>query len=1282
MKQLNTNKAIRVAVTTGLFVFMFICQLHARPNAKYTVASLAWPIGLLADTCSPVSTLSCSVIKIPLPFALSFNAAIAGTIADKNAMGTGFTTVNATTASRLPADGSPTVPAVNGYEPSKITLTGGRLQLVANKGIDFVNNNNQLNILGVQINPVKKLQIDVKVINPFNGAQSQQAGIWYGLNNKTFVKLTVTGNKVELRKEFNDISSTAAGNTNPDQRVTAVIAGLNNQTVSLRMVVDSVTNTVQGYYSTDGVNFLNAGATYPSATVNIANTGLTAGNVYTGVYATYRNGTAPVTYQFDDFSIVSLAATVPAAQAININFQPANAAIPAGYQADTGLPFSAARKYGWIDPSTKAPVSLQANMRLRSGSGDARQLSLVQMQATASGQRPGSWEYAVTNGLYRVTLSAGDSGYFDSNNQINVEGLPAIADFTQTAAIKFKAVAAVVQVSDGKLTVDAVGGVNSKLNYITISPATAVTDNVAPSVGARFAGTLKSGGVYDGQVQVYLTATDNGGSGLASLQYSINGGSYVDYKLPFTLSAGNYNLIAKATDGNGNQFSTTAYNFSVAGQTNSGAYMVLKNLDNFPSDDRLVASFIQKPWRRTSPDTTPYNANHNVVRLRINNKGTGRLNVTSLRLSNPSAWKIISVNTDTTGTLPFSVASKAFSDVSIRFIALNAATRLKVFTDTLTISSNDSIGPNKKIILSGIWQAAGEGVNEPYAQQIINAFGYTTVVGYAHDDGNIDGTTRVANSSEENANYFVRADASLPVKVIQVAAYHGCCSAVESIRFFNKGSSSSSLVVTHNNLDGQSVLPRITQSSVNLAQGSFNPAGVFGFKVGSASSDRTQNFNGLIGMRILKALDRQGNVIPNAYFLNCDYLGTQFTNYDYQDNIYYIENLRPESGSVHYSALIALPKTALTFDAVKTGSTSTLAVTLKNTGTTYADNTSDPAVTLKSIQIVGPNASEFSIGAFTSSALPVQSTRGINVTFTPSTVGIKNAALLVNYNSAVAPLRIPLYGIGNTSTATVNVVRRIKGAADANVTIGNLLYEKDNTYRKGSIKLDKQVVLGPITATDIDSLYQTYLSAAADLAETRYEIPVTNGDYLVRMHFVENYFNTTGSRVFSVNIENNVVLNNFEIYNEVKYRSALVKDFAATVTDDVLTIKFNPTANRVALAALELFNVKNIPSMLAKAFAIVPDLDTSSKERKLTVYPNPNPGRSFNLNLANFEKEAEARVSITNTWGHHIKTEKVIIDGNGQASALIHFSNTLPKGVYIINVQTQKGDMFSKLLVQ
>ncbi|WP_439584266.1 malectin domain-containing carbohydrate-binding protein, partial [Dyadobacter bucti] len=974
--------------------------------------------------------------------------------------------------------------------------------------------------------------------------------------------------------------------------------------------------------------------------------------------------------------------TEPAVEPVKIDFLPAANTVASGFTADNGLPFDAGRKFGWVNAATQVPSDYIGNMRLRAGSGDAKQMTLVQMQSAVDNAAPGAWEHVVPNGRYTVTVGAGDDRYYDSNHQINVEGLPVITDFISSAQNKFRIGTATVQVNDGKLTINATGGTNTKMTYLTFSPATIVNDDISPIASAKLVGTLRSSNVYDEQVQIVLTANDEGGSGLALFQYALNDGAFINYTGPFTIeNGGNYSLTIKAADGNGNQTFTSPYNFSVYKQPTTGAYMVLKNLDNFPGDDQLVFSSIQTPWRRTSPEITPYNANHDRVKLRINSKGTGRLVISNLRLSNTDAWKIVSVNSDTTAKLPISITTGSYADVTIMFMAKDAASRAKVFHDTLAITSNDSISPLKRVLLHGLYQKSGEGRNEPYAQEIINAFGFTSKTGYGATDGTVKGSAVITTSSHEVPfSYLVRADESKPVTVYQLAAYHSCCASTETIRYFAKGSSSTTSLFNHNDLDGQSLLPRLRNSNSSLAQGSFSPTGAFGFKVSISSSDRTQNDGNLIGLRLVRAIDANGNVIPNAYFLNHDYINVSVTNYDYQDNMYYVENVRPETGTVHYSTLESISSSAVSFNPINTGANATIPVTLKNQGKTYPDNTSDPSAVVKSIKITGPNANEFSVGSLSATTIPIQTTAALNVKFSPTSVGIKNAALLITYNNASGPLRIPLYGIANNSSSVVSVVKRIKGGSDTDMMIGNNLYENDKNYRKGSVRLDKQVILSDVAGTDIDSLYQTYLSAAADLAETSYEIPVGNGDYLIRMHFVENYFAATGSRVFSTTIENQAMLNNLDIFSEVKYRTALVKDFSTTVTDGVLNIKFNPVVNRLALAGLELFRVSNPNARMAAAEET--SFEESGAAKSIFVYPNPTSGSEFNLSASNFGRNEKVTVTITSLSNRIIETQTIITDGTGGANIPVQLKNKLNSGMYIISASSASGVVHSKLVVE
>jgi hypothetical protein len=540
---------------------------------------------LMQDTCKPVSTLPCSAIKVNIPYSLTFNASVPNTLADVNGQNTGFTTVNNYSGTRLSADGSVSNKAVPGYERSKILITGGQLQITASKGIDYLTNNNQLNTLGVQIATGGKFQIEVKVIAPYNGTQSQQAGIWFGLNDKTYIKLGITGNKVELRKERNDVSSSAVGNANPDQRVTPVISNLQTQTVYLRLVIDSGANTAEGFYSTNGTTYKSTGASYTVPRLNITGMGVTNSTAYAGIFSTYRNGTTAINYKFDDFkiskitqfalsfSVSKLDFTViqnspvlpqtvivrgepsrpsytlskssaswlqlPSSQTdtlkfgpqnintkmpvgnyqalvtckaqgytdatlllnlnivdsipektIKINFQDKATIPPVGYVRDYGQPYgqrtglyqSTGLIYGWKKKSDNTALNLTANGRNRNSPEDILFATLIHMQAnTISGTFNGTkvegyWELNVPNGVYDATVAVGDAlvGSTPESYYINIEGVNAISNFVPTGKqgtnSRFKAATIRVTVADERLTIDATGGQNTKINYASIVP--------------------------------------------------------------------------------------------------------------------------------------------------------------------------------------------------------------------------------------------------------------------------------------------------------------------------------------------------------------------------------------------------------------------------------------------------------------------------------------------------------------------------------------------------------------------------------------------------------------------------------------------------------------------------------------------------------------------------------------------------------------------------------------------------------------------------------------------
>ncbi|MBD0258555.1 MAG: Ig-like domain-containing protein [Cytophagales bacterium] len=141
----------------------------------------------------------------------------------------------------------------------------------------------------------------------------------------------------------------------------------------------------------------------------------------------------------------------------------------------------------------------------------------------------GYWEAKVPNGIYDVTVTAGDIGVFPmaENHSITVEGLRAITDFKPTGAAgavtRNKTAQVRVTVADGNVTLKADGGVNTKINSIRAVP-------VASGPYAYW-----SANAHDLKVE---KGSATGGTFSAELTNSLN-----KHNLQYTLSA-EYNSTA------------------------------------------------------------------------------------------------------------------------------------------------------------------------------------------------------------------------------------------------------------------------------------------------------------------------------------------------------------------------------------------------------------------------------------------------------------------------------------------------------------------------------------------------------------------------------------------------------------------------------------------------------------------------------------------------------------------------------------------------------------------
>ncbi|MBD1363084.1 hypothetical protein IDJ77_04605 [Mucilaginibacter sp. ZT4R22] len=202
------------------------------------------------------------------------------------------------------------------------------------------------------------------------------------------------------------------------------------------------------------------------------------------------------------------------------------------------------------------------------------------------------------------------------------------------------------------------------------------------------------------------------------------------------------------------------------------------------------------------------------------------------------------------------------------------------------------------IHLNGIWEYRYENDWEPGLQMILNSLNFKTKVGFTYFDNGLKGEKTTEHSDEITADYFEVANAGQPVRIRKIASYHGCCTTEDSdtLAIYHLNERLTRQLQYTNKYSGQMLLPYTL--ALSGSEHLDKLSGPFAVKIGESFTDRTRNHGKKIGIRVWKAIDEHGKVISNAYILGSDYLGKKGTNYDYQDNVYYIENIKLYNKSV------------------------------------------------------------------------------------------------------------------------------------------------------------------------------------------------------------------------------------------------------------------------------------------------------------------------------------------------------------------------------------------------
>ena len=355
--------------------------------------------------------------------------------------------------------------------------------------------------------------------------------------------------------------------------------------------------------------------------------------------------------------------------------------------------------------------------------------------------------------------------------------------------------------------------------------------------------------------------------------------------------------------------------------------LTVENKDGVPFPDRLVFNRIR------DVDPVVGNSVHDQATAVLRNTGSVPLTLTSASISNAD-FTILSGGT---GGGPIAIAPGATQSIVIKFVYNDpTARRVKNRDAVLTLNTNDPAHPTTLVQLSGLWQSHSEEGNTGTSQEgnlndLIRTFGWTVDVGpdtgkSNYDTGQNTGGTRTA-VGQENLSAFWKKAGTGSVTAIQIAAFHQqkdpLYTGSNTKRYdpnttFNwyyqsdaVGSTTYRKIFKHNVADGQSILPRLDGSSTALARNTFDPgSNAFGVSVDQAwHSDEARNTkrstsgtDGQHAFRFYAVRDRDGNIVPNTYIAAEDNVGDggdgsyRGSNFDYQDNVYLLTNVRPVEG--------------------------------------------------------------------------------------------------------------------------------------------------------------------------------------------------------------------------------------------------------------------------------------------------------------------------------------------------------------------------------------------------
>lgn len=239
--------------------------------------------------------------------------------------------------------------------------------------------------------------------------------------------------------------------------------------------------------------------------------------------------------------------------------------------------------------------------------------------------------------------------------------------------------------------------------------------------------------------------------------------------------------------------------------------------------------------------------------------------------------------------------------------------------------------------------------------------------------------------------------------------------------------------------------------------------------------------------------------------------------------------------------------------------------------TVFFTNLHTAPVVLRELVIRGDDANCYS--ATSQSTLPVAlapgQSVGVDVVFAPLEAGVAEATLLARQNGQGAPpIAVDLSGraLGPTGADLL-----FTAGPNEFVEPGGQLWIPEYDFTGGSYALSS----GAVSGTELDALFHTVRVGA----QFGYSVPVPNGVYELEILTFEPVKTAPGQRVFDVEVEGVVVMDDLDIYDEVgRFAAYTSPPVTVVVADGVLDLSFNASVAQALLSGVTLRSVPVLSS--------------------------------------------------------------------------------------------------------